>query len=170
MMRLALTMPFLALTLAPCFAQSDDFNPYQAVLDGMTLVEAEPLIVAAYGEIGGRYAGIAKPYDGGPILLLGAGSDVRYASFLFCDGVFAGLAAPVTPAVAAKIINPLTIPGMEIKVYADDDDAITIFGVNDELMVTYQGIGTKSSWVSATYPANAMLRFNFADRCATMSN
>jgi hypothetical protein len=167
-MRLALTMPFLALTLAPCFAQSDDFNPYQAILDGMPVAEAEPLIEAAHGPIKHRLAGIGKPYEGGPVLIIGAGPDEHFGVFVFCHDKLAAFGAPITPGVAGKILNPLN-PTIESAFHADDD-GITIFAEDDELIIGYRGVGTKNSWIDATYPATPMHVYNFTDYCASKSD
>lgn len=169
MMRLVLTMPFLALALAaPCFAQSDDFNPYQAVLDGMPLAEAEPLIVASLGAIQGRYGDINKPYDGGPVLVLSTGDDATFALFLFCKEKLAGFVAPITPKAAAQILRPLTHADGDSVMYAADD-GITVFAADDELTVSYKGIGTGTSMVQALYP-RAMLGFDYADQCERLSD
>jgi hypothetical protein len=168
MMRLALTTSLLALTLAPCWAQSTDFNPYQAVLDGMPLAEAEPLIVASLGPILHRNSGIAQPYDGGPILVLSTGEGVNLALFLFCEEELTGFVAPITPKAAAQILGPLTSPDADSVVYAADD-GISVYAMDYELTVSYLGVGTKASMVQATYP-RAMLGFNYAKRCASLTD
>lgn len=168
-MRLALTMPFLALTIAtPCFAQSDDFNPYQAVLDGMSLEQAEPLIEAAYGPIGDRLAGVATPYDDGPVQILmlqSAGTPF----FLFCEGRLAAFSGPITPAQAATILRPLTSAGADNIAYPDENGVW--FQTADELLsIDYTGVGTKTSMVMLTYPQEVMLNFNFDKRCAEVAD
>lgn len=167
-MRLAPTMLLLALTIAtPCFAQSDDFNPYQATLDAMPLAQAEPIIVEAYGPAVARYSGINKPYDGGPILVMVLGDDPKAAFFLFCEDGLAGFSAPVTPKVASAILGPLTNP-------LTKDANMTIFphetGVWFEtsdraVSIDYRDVGTNSSWISAGYPQELVLTLNYSERC-----
>ena len=168
MMRPALTLSFLTLTLAPCWAQSTDFNPYQAVLDGMSLAEAEPLIVASLGPIQGRYGGINQPYGGGPILVLSAGEGEEYALFLFCEDKLTGFVAPITAKAAAQILGPLTYPDGDSEVYADDQ-GITVYAMADELTVAYRGVSTKASMVQALYP-RAMLGLDYAGQCERAAN
>lgn len=163
-MRLALTMSFLTLTLAPCWAQSTDFNPYQAVLDGMSLVEAEPLIVASLGPIQGRYSGINQPYEGGPILVLSTGEGEKYALFLFCKEKLTGFVAPITSKAAAQILGPLTYPDGDSEVFAGDH-GITVYAMDDELAVSYLGVGTEASMVQVLYPRRGMLGFDYAGQC-----
>lgn len=168
-MRLVLTMLALCCSATAAQAQTDDFNPYQAALDSMPLAQAEPLIVASYGAIQGRYSGIQQPYDGGPVLLLASGDAEASALFLFCEKKLAGFSASVGPKVAAQILGPLTGPDGDSAVYAASD-GITVFALDQALSVSYYGIGTKSSRISATYPGEAMLQFNFAGRCQSLAN
>lgn len=164
-MRPVLTMPFLVLTLAaPCFAQSDDFNPYQAVLDGMPLEQAEPLIVDAYGPARERYSGINKPYDGGPVLVMMLGSDSESTLFLFCQDRLAAFSARITPNVAAAILRPLTRPGTDITIFPHE--AGVWFETPDRTVsIDYRGVGTKDSKIVASYPEDVVLNLNFAARC-----
>lgn len=169
-MRLVLTVLCLCLASTNVAeAQSDDFNPYQATLDAMPLEQAEPLIEAAYGPIENRYAaGIAQPYDGGPVLVVMTGDAERSGLFLFCEERLSAFGAPLTPTTAAKILRPLTHPGTDTQVYAADD-GITFFAADDTLTLMYQGVGTKSSFVTATYPSQVLLNYDFAGRCEEVS-
>lgn len=164
-MRLGLTALCLGLALTNAtYAQSDDFNPYQATLDAMALEQAEPLIEAAYGPIENRYSGIAQPYEDGPVLVLMAGS----AMFLFCEEQLAAFTAPLKPTTAAQILRPLTRPGADTTVYAADD-GIAFFAVDDTLTVIYSGVGTKTSSVTATYPRKLVLSLDFAKHCEDLA-
>lgn len=163
-MRLALTISFLALTLSPCWAQSTDFNPYQALLDGMSLAETEPLIVASLGPIQGRCGGVNQPYEGGPILVLSTGEGEKFALFLFCEEKLAGFVAPITSKAAAQILGPLTYPDGDSEVFAGDH-GITVYAIDDELAVSYLGLGTETSMVQVLYPRRPMLAFNYASQC-----
>lgn len=172
-MRFALTMPFLALFVAaPCFAQSDSFNPYQAVLDAMPLQQAEPLIQSLYGPIEreDRFSGPGVPYDGGPILaLFPRPSDAPAYLFLFCEEQLAAVSAPVTAAMAAAILTPLTPPGSNTTVHPNDG-GVWIQTKDDTLMVEYQDVGTKKSMIVLNYPQQVVSMMDFAGRCAEVAD
>ena len=164
-MRLAPTVPILALTMAtPCLAQSDDFNPYQATLDAMPLAQAEPLIVGGYGPAVIRYSGINKPYDGGPILVMVLGDGPKASLFLFCEGHLAAFAAPVTPKVASAILRPLTHTDTNMTIFPHETGVW--FETSDRAVsIDYRDVGTKSSWISAGYPRELTRTLDYAKRC-----
>jgi hypothetical protein len=170
MMRLALTMPFFALTLAPpCLAQSDDFNPYQAVLDGMPLAEAEPLIVAAYGDISDRSKGIPGKEDDA-VLVLFAGTDEQKPMFVFCNDRLAAASATVTTEVAAAVLGPLSLPtSPPVEVYAHRDGvALTL--QDRQLYVSYDGVGTEQSGITLNYPMQVFLNLDLSGLCAQVTD
>ena len=166
-MRFALTMPLLAYLAGPCLAQSESFNPYQAVLEAMPLEQAEPLIEALYGPIKpeDRFSGPGVPYAGGPILaLLPRPSAAPAYFFLFCDEQLAAVSAPVSAAMAAAILEPLTPPGSNTTVYPNDG-GVWLQTKDDTLMVDYRGVGTKQSMIVLTYPQQVFFEMDFAARC-----
>lgn len=164
MMRPALTMSFLALSLVPCLAQSDDFNPYQAVLDGMPLAEAEPLIVAAYGAITHRSKGMPGKEDD-TVLLLRAGTAEQQPIFVFCHETLAAASAAVTTGVAATILGPLTLSiSPPFEAFADDS-GIALTLDDRQLYVYYSGIGTKQSGVTVTYPRDVFVTLDLPGFC-----
>lgn len=165
MMRLALTMSFLTLTLAPCWAQSPDFNPYQAVLDGMPLAEAEPLIVAAYGDISNRSKGIPGKEDDA-VLVLFAGTGEQKPMFVFCNDRLAAASSAVTTEVAAAVLGPLSLPtSPPIEVYAHSD-GVTLTLQDRQLYVRYYGVSTKQSGITLDYPMKVFLNLDFVGLCA----
>ena len=159
----------LALLWLCTAAQAQEFNPYQAMLDRMPLAEAEPLIVERYGPVKRRQKGIDQDYDGGPILLLSTGEDRDFTLFLFCKDKLAAFAAPISPAMAASILGPMTLEPGELSVFPADD-GLSVQSRDGELAVIYLGVGTKHSAVNAVYSRTAMTRLDFAGRCAEVAD
>lgn len=163
-MRLVLTVLLFIWPVVATHAQSDAFNPYQAVRDAMPLAQAEPLIAEAYGPIGERYAGIGRPYDGGPVLIMMLGDGAASSLFLFCRDRLAAFSAPITPNVAVAILRPLTQPGTDITIFPHET-GIWFETADRTVSVDYRGVGSKTSTIMASYPQEVLLTFNYAVRC-----
>ncbi|MBW4656809.1 MAG: hypothetical protein KME20_27740 [Kaiparowitsia implicata GSE-PSE-MK54-09C] len=170
-MRFCLTTLFLACVGVPCFAQSEAFNPYRAVVDAMPLQQAEPLIQSLYGPVGpaDRLNGLFGVYDEGSVLaLMPRPTEAPAYLFLFCEERLAAVSAPVTAAMAADILKPLTGPGSNTSVHPDDG-GIRLQTKNDTLTVEYRDVGTKKSMVVLTYPQKVYVEMDFAGRCAELA-
>jgi hypothetical protein len=166
-MRLVLTMPLLALSMVgPCFAQSDDFNPYQAVLDAMPLSQAQPLIEAALGPVEDTTGRLHKDFAGAGVKIL----SVRDASdnlsiFLFCDDRLAAVSAVVTTTVAAGVLAPLSLPSGPALVVNPSEQGVMISAEEPDVNFAYWGVGTETSYVSLSYPWTVFVNMDFEGRC-----
>lgn len=166
-MRLALTMALVLALAGPAVAQSDDFNPYQAVVDRTPFADAEPLIEAAYGPITDSYSGIGKPYDGGPIRIALVTDNPGF--FLFCDDKLAAMSAEVTAGVASSILGPLTVPPLTLSVFVHES-GVWFESSDRTISVDYRGVGTKASHITAAYPAKVALNLDYAGRCEEVAD
>ena len=158
-----------AVALLCTAVQAQEFNPYQAMLDRMSLAEAEPQIVARYGPIAQRQKDIGQDYDGGPILILSMGEEDDFALFLFCAEKLAAFSAPISPAVAADILGPMAEPPGQLSIHPTED-GISLHSLDGELAVHYFGVGTKHSLVNAAYSRLAWTQLDFAGRCAEVAD
>lgn len=165
-MRLVLTMLSLICLAIPSLAQSDDFNPYQAVLDAMPLEQARPLLEAAYGPIEDVTDTFGEGWatHGEKLLGAGTGSD-RASTFLFCGDRLAAAYTYATPATAAEILRSLSRPGGPELVLNPHAGGIAISAAKPDVAVTYRGVGTRSSYVSLSYPSEVFVHMNFKRRC-----
>lgn len=169
MMRLALTMSFLALTLAPCFAQSKEFDPYQAALDGMSLDLAKPQLESLYGPLTDVTAQVGPDLTAAGGVLLYKDDPAKPAGFLFCNGKLAAFASIVSAAVAGRIVGGLTSPIQPpTEIYASAD-GVTIRFPESLVSAQYWGIGTPDSYVSVNYPWETIVRQRFVERCQELA-
>ncbi|HEY0033038.1 MAG TPA: hypothetical protein VGB81_07215 [Devosia sp.] len=164
--RLVLVLLMCLLQPVASRGQSNDFNPYQAVLDRMPLAKAEKQIVAAYGPVIDRYSGNGQVNEGGPTLVLSANRPGGPAFFLFCEQKLSAFAGPITPATAAEILRPLIAERTDITVYPTDD-GMFFEAMGQSLSITYMGVGTKSSSVFAAYPTSATRAYDITSHCKT---
>ncbi len=169
-MRLAVTMPFLALTIAaPCFAQEEEFNPYQAALDGMTLEVATPQLESLYGTLTDVTEQVGPDLAAAEGVLLYKNDPSKPVRFLFCGGKLAAFASIVSAAVAGRIVEGLTSPVQPAtEIYASADGVMIRF---PESLVSaqYWGIGTADSYVSVNYPWETIARQKFVERCQELA-
>ena len=165
-MRLFLTSLCLTLAASGAHAQSDDFNPYQAVLAAMPLSEAQPLIAAAYGSAEETTANIPEDFAGEGVKMLSSRTDGSTTSlFLFCDDRLAAVSAVVTAKVAAEILMPFLTPdGPKLKVYPGEQ-GVMISTEEPDIQIGYWGVGTKASYVSVGYPGDVFKDMSFRQRC-----
>ncbi len=165
-MRLVLTVPFLALTMAPCFAQSDDFDPYQAVLDAMPLSKAQPLIEAAYGPVEDTTGRLDGELAAAGVKILSArDANDNLSAFLFCDDRLAAVSAIVTTRVAASVLGPLSLPSGPALVVNPSEQGVMISAEDPDISFAYWGVGTTASSVSLSYPWKVFVNMDFPGRC-----
>lgn len=156
-MRALLLLLLIALPTA-AHGQSDDFNPYQAVIDQMPRAEAEAAITDAYGAM--------ETHEGdGNSAMVTVGSEERGLSvFLFCDDRLAAASAPVTPKIAMTILAPLTVAGLEAGSVYPFEEGLTFLLLGNQLNVTYRNVGTPTSGILVTYPTDVFNRYEFCNR------
>lgn len=170
-MRLALTMPFLALAIAaPCSAQENEFNPYRAALDGMTFEVARPQLESLYGPLTDVTEQVGPDLAAAEGMLLYKNDPTKPVGFLFCGGKLAAFAAIVSAAVAGKIVEGLTSPVQPPTEIYTSADGVTIRFPQSLVSAQYWGIGTADSYVSVNYPWDTIARQKFVERCQDLAS
>jgi hypothetical protein len=170
-MRLVLTVLAFSLPAIAAHAQSDDFNPYQAVLDAMPLDQARPLIEAAYGPVEDTTGNLDANWTGEGVMMLSLrdGND-QFSAFLFCNDRLAAVSAMVTPMTAASVLAPLSLPSGPDLVVNPSEHGVIISAEEPDISFAYWGVGTKASSVSLSYPWKVFLNMDLPGRCAEVAD
>ena len=168
-MRLVLILVFVGLTANAAYAQSEDFNPYRAVVDAMSLGQAQPLIEAAYGSLEETTANLPEDFAGEGVRMFTHRGEVS-SLFLFCNDRLAAVSAVVTPTMAANVLMPFLMPdGPKLAIYPGEN-GVFISVEEPGIQLSYSGVGTKTSYVALGYPADVFKNMSFRNRCKEMAS
>jgi hypothetical protein len=158
----------IAVLLASGAARAQDFDPFQAVRDGLSINAAIPIITNNVGPVLGiKTAGVnLLGTDEGdePLMMVTAdyGGSVP-AMFIFCRGALIGFDSPISKALADSLTEEIGVDPESEELVVDGNVRVRL--ADGKTQIAYFNPPDAEPWVDLLHPYLSFQRADFSEMC-----